>query len=138
VPDALPGDARPAQLCDKSASWRPDVSWFHLAAAIARYREGKFQEALARLQTAEAQVGNQVYCHVLIELFRAMSLQRLEQQEAARQSLEDAIKRLDEIAPKPPEAGDTPPDYGSGWHDYLMCELVRREAEAVVRSETPP
>jgi len=64
-------------------------------------------------------------------------LQRLEQQEAARQSLEDAIKRLGEITPKPPEAEDTPPDYGSGCHDYLMCEVVRREAETLLGGETP-
>jgi len=138
LPDALPGDARPAQLCDKSASWRPDVPWFQLASAIARYRDKKYQDALARLQTAEAQVGNQVYCHVLIELFRAMSLHRLEQQEAARQSLEAALRRLGEITPKPPEAEEATLDYGSGWHDYLMCEVVRREAETLVGDETVP
>jgi tetratricopeptide (TPR) repeat protein len=138
LPDAAPDAARAAQLCEKSASLRPDVSWFQLAAAIAEYRSRQFSEALASLEAAEAQVGDQVHCRVLIELFCAMSLHRAGKPEAARQSLAAAVGHLSEIRPKPAGSEAASLDYGESWHDLLMCEVILREAESLLRSKTPP
>ena len=51
-----------------------------------------------QLQTAETRAGQQVYCRVLIELYRAMSQQQLGQQ--ATESLGKAAERLNASAPK--------------------------------------
>jgi tetratricopeptide (TPR) repeat protein len=131
LPGEHPNDSRAAQLCDKAMSMRPEVSWFQLASAIAKYRAGQFQDALDRLRIADAQAGEQVYCRVLIELFRAMSQHQLGKQEAAQDSLKKAIDRLNATAPT---AEDEVPDYGPGWHDRLMGEVIRREAEALISS----
>jgi hypothetical protein len=129
LPGAVPGDSRAVQLCDKAVAMRPENAWFQLAAAIARNRTGKFQDAFDRLEVAEAQVGRQVYCHVLIELFQAMSLRHAGEHEAAQESLKSAVDRLEATAPQEEEGAL---DYGSGWHDRLMCEVIRREVEALI------
>lgn len=134
LPDAIPNDARPAQLVEKAVGKRPEVPWFQLAAAIAKYRAGKFKESIAQLRTAETQAGDQVYCRTLVELFQAMSQHRLGEHEAAQESLEKASERLIATAPKPE---DDTVDYGTSWHDRLMIEVIRREAEVVLRDATP-
>ena len=52
----------------------------------------------------------------------------------AQASLDQAIGMLDSTAPKP--EGDQV-DYGSSWHDRLICEVVRREAEALLGVAKP-
>ncbi len=131
LPGAAPRDSRASQLCDKAAAMRPENAWFQLASAIAKYRAGKFQDAFDRLQVAEVQAGGQVYCRALIELFRAMSLHHLGQREAAQESLKRAV---DELNASDPKAEDGALDYGSSWHDRLMSEVIRREAEALISS----
>lgn len=135
LPDAVPNDSRPAQLVDKAVGKRPEVSWFQLAAAIAKYRAGKFKDAIAQLETAEKQAGDQVYCRMSIELFQAMSQHQLGEHDAAQKSLEEAVERLEATAPKPE---DEAVDYGTSWHDRLMTEVIRREAEALLRKAPPP
>ncbi len=130
LPDAVPNDSRPTQLVDRAVGKRPDVSWLQLAAAIAKYRSGKFKDALEQLQTAETQAGDQVYCRTFIELFQAMSQHHLGEHDAAQKSLAKAVARLDASAPQPE---DETVDYGTSWHDYLMAEVIRREAEGLLR-----
>jgi len=102
LPDAVPDDPRPAQLLAKAVGMRPDVSWFLLASAIAKYRAGQFQEALVGLESAEAQAqsGEDLYCNLMIGLVRAMSQHQLEENDAAQISLNKTIDQLKSTAPK--------------------------------------
>ena len=136
LPDAVPKDPRPEQLIDRAIGMQSNVSWFLLASAMVRYRAGEFQGALDWVQDAQAQAdGDAVYCRVMIDLFRAMNQYQLGEQEAARDSLDEAIGRLNSTGPK---AKDEAVNYGANWHDHLMCEVIRREAEALIRGATPP
>lgn len=132
LPAAAPNDARPAQLAERAAGLRPDSAWFRLAAAIAKYRAAQFAEALDQLQRAEAQAGSQTYCQVLIELFRAMSQHQLGQPDAAQGSLDRASALLKPTAPQTQDEGV---DYGPAWHDYLIGEVILREATTLIRRE---
>ena len=128
LPDAAPDDPRPAELAEESVGMRSDNSWFALASAIAKYRAGQFKDALDRLRIAEARSGDQVYCNVLIELFRAMSQHQLGEQDAAQRSLDEAVDLLNSNAPT---ATDEVVDHGPSWHDRLISKIILREAEAL-------
>ncbi|MCH5376020.1 MAG: hypothetical protein JJ992_18785, partial [Planctomycetes bacterium] len=132
---AAPNDPRAAQLCDKSVRLRPDVPWFQLASAIAAYRSERFGEALGRLEAADALAGDQLYCRVMIDLFRAMSQQRSGAREAARDSLEKALSRLNTTATTDVNGSV---DYGASWHDRLMCEVIHREAASLIDDGNEP
>ncbi len=137
LPGAAPNDSRPARLIDKAVGMQPDAPWFLLASAIAKYRAGQFRDALERLQRAETQSGDQRYCNALIELFRATSQHQLGEKDAAKASLERAIGLLNSTAPKAKDetAEDESLDYGSNWHDRLICEVILREAQALITAE---
>lgn len=137
LPDVVQNDSRPARLIDKAVGMQPNAPWFLLASAIANYRGGQFRDALERLQRAESQSEDQHYCTVLTELFRATSQHQLAEQDAAKGSLERAIGLLNSTAPKPKDesAEDEAPDYGSNWHDRLICEVILREAQALITAE---
>ncbi len=137
LPDAAPNDSRVKRLVDKAVGMQPDSPWFQLASAIAKYRDGQFNDALLQLQPAEAQSGEQVYCTVMIKLFQATSQHQLGEQDAAKVSLESAVELLDSTAPKAEEdeAEGEALDYGSNWHDRLLCQVILREAEALITAE---
>ncbi|MBL7044534.1 MAG: tetratricopeptide repeat protein [Pirellulaceae bacterium] len=132
LPDAAPDDPRPAKLAEEAVGMRSDNSWFALASAIAKYRAGQFQESLDRLRIAQVRSGDQTYCNVLIELFRAMSQHQLGEQNAARKSLGKAIDLLNSNVPTPI---DDVVDYGPSWHDRLISQIILREAKALIMTE---
>jgi len=132
LPDAAPDDPRPATLAEEAIGTRSDNSWFALASAISKYRAGQFQESLDRLRIAQVRSGDQVYCNVLIELFRAMSQRQLGQQSAAENSLGKAIDLLNSNAPT---AIDDVVDYGPSWHDRLISQIILREAKALITTK---
>jgi len=132
LPDAAPDDPRPATLAEEAVGMRSDNSWFALASAIAEYRAGQFQGTLDRLRIAQVRSGDQIYCDVLIELFRAMSQHQLGEQNAAENSLGKAIDLLNSNAPT---AIDNVVDYGPSWHDRLISQIILREAKALITTE---
>lgn len=137
LPGAAPQDSRPARLVDKAVALQPNSPWFQLASAIAKYRAEQFNDALIQLQLAEAGSGDQVYCSTMIKLFQATSQHQLSEKDAAKVSLAEAIELLDSNAPKAKddEAEDGALDYGTNWHDRLICQVILREAEALIKAE---
>ena len=136
LPNGVPKDVRVSQLIDRAVGMRPDVPWFLLAAAMSKHRAGQFEDAIDQLARAEARSEEQFYCSVLIELFRAMSEHQLGEQDSAKASLERAISLL---PPTAAELEDEEVDYGPNWHDALTCQVILREAEAlIIDKETTP
>jgi tetratricopeptide (TPR) repeat protein len=96
------------------------------AEGAALYRAGKFQEAIERFTAAlKLRKGPAP----TVWLFLAMAHQRLKQPEEAKEWLEKARKRIEELRrQKPGEGGDKVP-----WKERLALTVLQREAEALVK-----
>ena len=119
---------RPKDLASRAADQQPNNAWFLLARGLAEYRDENFSEAVNWLQRAERAQSNNVYCDSLILLCLAMSHHRSGEGDDAREKLDSAVRLMDEQLPRL-DAGAL----DTAWHDWLICQIVRREAEALVR-----
>jgi tetratricopeptide (TPR) repeat protein len=102
--------------------------WFALSKGLAEYRAGHFDAALQfmdRAQSIEAKPGK-----ATIDLIRGMAHYRLGNGERAREFLEKAIVQINEL-PKP---GVEPI---SGPENWLICHVLRREAEQLIGKTAP-
>ncbi len=101
----------------------PNVHWFRLARGMAAYRAGQFDRATEELgRVVDSNVGDE--CKTTAVLFRAMTRHRLGQPDDARRLLDRAARTLDAVA----EGGDP----GGAWPDWLIADLARREAQALI------
>jgi tetratricopeptide (TPR) repeat protein len=135
----LPGTAEDvapaAALADRALragerhTFRP---YFELSRALADYRRGRYRAAEKRLE--ELLAGGQRSWDLTVPglLVQAMARQRLGQAGPARQTLARALQRLRQTVPRVADAGGS-------WHDWLICQVLRREAEALgVGKEVAP
>jgi tetratricopeptide (TPR) repeat protein len=101
----------------------------------AHYRAGRHTEAIDRLQEAlEAARTNPDwyrYASVLSRLFLAMAYHSAGQTERAREWLDQAVYVIDFDFP---QAGRKP--LGDNWHDWIMCQVIRREAAALISGQS--
>jgi tetratricopeptide (TPR) repeat protein len=130
IPDGLADDPRPAALATKAAGANPNFAWFLLAKGIAEYRSGNFESSVTWLDKAKRGQSNIAHSLALADLFLALSHHRLGHADIARRSLEDATKIIDQQL-----AQHGSGNIGDGWHDWLMCHIVRREAVTLLGSE---
>jgi WD40 repeat protein/tetratricopeptide (TPR) repeat protein len=101
-----------------------------LGAAL--YRAGRLEEAAERLNEAvRASGGDGTYADWL---FLAMTHQRLGHGEEARRWLDKAVRWMDGADWSRPADADSSPT----WLDRLETQLLRREAEALVKGAAPP
>ncbi|MGO9917396.1 MAG: protein kinase domain-containing protein [Isosphaeraceae bacterium] len=100
------------------------IPWYQFARGMAAYRDGQFAPAADWLRAAHESI-SAIQFKIAIELFRAMAEARLGQNDSARARLDGARRALLESAP--PAA-----DLGAGWHDWLICQIALREAEALI------
>jgi hypothetical protein len=107
------------------------LPWFRMCKGMAEYRAGHYESAidwLARARTLEAATGL-----ATLDLFTAMAHHRLGHAAEARQWLEQAVARMDTRVPRPGTDDLDSPE------NYLICAIVRREAEALIgRPDHPP
>ena len=97
--------------------------WVKATQALAQYRRGQDKEALALADHSltfgtDGGWNRLVVAHVT----RAMSLRRLGREEEARQALQSASQTIRQIR------GLGEGDYTDNWHDYLIGQLLLREA----------
>jgi tetratricopeptide (TPR) repeat protein len=102
--------------------------WFLLARGMAHYRAGEYGAAVDRLHDALTPGEEANYLDALAHLFLAMAHHRLGKAGEARESLERARTIMEE-APAPEKEG-----LGAGWADWLRYQIVRREAEALLKT----
>jgi serine/threonine protein kinase/Tfp pilus assembly protein PilF len=100
-----------------------DIQWFHLAKGMADYRAGQFDSVL--LSMKKAKTPHWPVRTVLADLYMAMAQFHLGDREASVKTLDGAVAMM--MVPLPGRD-----DLGEHFHDYLFCQLARREAEALI------
>jgi hypothetical protein len=105
-----------------------------LALGAAYYRAGKYDAAARQLaSTAGSQLGVGT---VPAWLFLAMTHYRLGHIDEARRWLSKALEATDRAAPDNASEGVATP--ASRWTERLQLQLLRKEAESLVKAPTPP
>jgi hypothetical protein len=113
---------------------------------LLEYRRGNF--AAAAQQLASVLKEKDLNWNVTIpgHLWLAMVQYRLGKSEDARASLARAVEIMDQtrpsVFPKATEDGGHqgtphPGVHHRDWHDWLMCQVWRREAERLLKGPTP-
>jgi tetratricopeptide (TPR) repeat protein len=117
--------ARIVSLAERAVATDPKSHAFLNTLAAALYRAGRFEEALGKLDAAvqaHGRGGDPEDC-----LFLAMAHHRLGRAAEARHWLAEAVRGLDRAAQSPPPEATLP------WTQRLAGELLRREAEGLLR-----
>ena len=124
---------RSARLADRAVALganHPDSRWFHLAKGMAEYRQGHDRGALESLERSRS--SNLAYSRKSIDplalLFEAMAYHRLGRSDDALHSYDLACWLLDSEGS---EIVLTDPN--RQWQEWLICEIIRREAETTLR-----
>jgi serine/threonine protein kinase/tetratricopeptide (TPR) repeat protein len=125
-----PGSPNPLDLAARALRQAGDdanlKAWFSLGYGMALYRRGDFQAATEPLQAALTPPD--ATRHPMATLFLAMADHRLGREHDARQQLAEATRELDQNLPNATD-GDLD---GVGVENWLMCQVARREAEALI------
>jgi serine/threonine protein kinase len=100
--------------------------WSAHIMGLACYRAGQYQKAIDWLNKELAPAPNHDW------LVLAMAHQRLGHASEARRRFDQAARWIDEAARKRPKDRAGVPQIGWHWRDWLMAELLRREAEALL------
>jgi WD40 repeat protein/serine/threonine protein kinase/tetratricopeptide (TPR) repeat protein len=103
--------------------------WFLLSRGIAEYRAGRPRPAIGWIEKARKRFpgpASPVY-GTLGQLFLAMAYHRLNEPDKARAALREASEIMDRRLPKA-DSGDL----GEFWLDWVFCQTVRREAQALI------
>jgi tetratricopeptide (TPR) repeat protein len=128
-PGAVSDLQLPTQLAARGVAGAPGAPWHLLTLGAAHYRAGRHAEAISKLREAlKAARANPDYrhVHVLSRLFLAMAYHSAGQAERARESLDQVIEVIDLYFPR---AGEP---LGESWHNWIMCQVIGREAEALI------
>jgi tetratricopeptide (TPR) repeat protein len=128
LPDAVRHPSRSLQLAERAAG--PDPKGYDALTILgaAFYRTGRYDAALERLSQADRQPPVDDTYH---GFFLAMAHARLEHAAEARRCLERANQWLDQALQRQPGDLSEPP---LSWQQRLNLQLLRREAEALIRS----
>jgi tetratricopeptide (TPR) repeat protein len=131
APGAIEDATAPVRLAERSVKANPRDPWSALALGAALYRAGQYQQAASRLRQAmEKSPTKDVPSQdsVLAQLFLSMALHRLGQSSEAAQVLNRASVSINEAT-----VGEGKGNLGPGWWVWAACQVVRQEAESLVR-----
>jgi serine/threonine protein kinase/Flp pilus assembly protein TadD len=133
VPDAVSDFDRVLKLADRAVKGNEEHPWYQyfvFVKALAEYRAGHHAEAVKWLeQFGPKAIGGNMDAYVFAVL--SMAQHRLGRGEAARVALASAEKIVAKKLPDP--AAGRP--FGGGWHDWLRCQALLREAKEQVKKE---
>jgi tetratricopeptide (TPR) repeat protein len=130
VPYAVADSSLPLRLLEQSVTgtekhWA--YSWFLMSKGIGEYRASRFAQAVEWLRKGEAGHRDPVP-RAQARLFLAMAYQELGRVDDARRTLDEAVQIMDTRLPKEADG-----DIGVILVDWVFCQVVRREAEALIR-----
>jgi tetratricopeptide (TPR) repeat protein len=130
LPGVIEDSNKLAELSDRAVTKRPDnpvMAWCLLARGWADYRAGRWADGARWL---EKSLANQppVYVQAEAHFLLAMTHQRRGQPEAARASMARALEITVRQVP-------TLEKSGGDWQNWLINNLLRREAEALLEGE---
>jgi hypothetical protein len=109
------------------------LPWAQVTRGLADYRRGRFAEAVAAIDSCLSRRPGNWNCELTAHLVKAMALSRLGRLGEARAALNRASELYRTRVAGP--GGLTP---GGNWPDRLICEILLREAEALVLDSTFP
>ena len=105
----------------------PSRPYFEFAKGLADYRQGQFASSEKRLRSLVAVVNPKAWNLTVPSLLvLAMAQQRQDQSEEAHASLKQAVQLMDHLT--------NAMDLGN-WHDWLICQVLRREAEELLNEK---
>jgi Flp pilus assembly protein TadD len=102
--------------------------YFLMARGLAHYRAGEFDKALDRAGRSITPEPAHFGLAVPAILVTAMSHHRLGQTDEGRKALGQAREIMERKEFPTVESGDV----GNAWHDWLICQILRREAEDLI------
>jgi serine/threonine protein kinase/tetratricopeptide (TPR) repeat protein len=102
--------------------------WFRVTQGLAHYRGLQMEQTIQRLKCAANESGS-TWAHAT-RLVLAMGLRMAGRSDEARQLVNITTADMDKTMPK--EGKD---DLGGAWHDWILCQILRREAESVFLSD---
>jgi Flp pilus assembly protein TadD len=134
-PGAVSDLKLPTKLAERGVAGSPRDAWHLLTLGAAHFRAGRHAEAINRLrealEAARDHPNAYKYARVLSRLFLAMAYHSVGQAERAREWLDQAVDVIDFDFPR---AGRVP--LGDSWHDWIMSQVIRREAEALIGGQS--
>jgi tetratricopeptide (TPR) repeat protein len=101
---------------------------FYLARGLAAYRAGELEDAR---QWLEECVPGSPYCESSARLILAMIDERGQMNDKARRDFQKTLEAIDERLPKLGPRGP-----GTRFHEWLICDILRREAEQTLGFKT--
>ncbi len=134
MPNALKDPKRAAQLADFGAANAPNNTWRRITQAASLYRQGKFEQAVKRLEEvlktlpvnpSAAADGESLTTWLLL----AMAHHRLEHTNDARRWLDQAVRQMDTLM----SAKDIPA-IRKDTLVWAMCLVLRREAAGLLKN----
>ena len=130
VPDAVKDWDRPVQLAETAVRSDSESYVFLDSLGASLYRAGRFEQALQRLEEANAALAKtgqsaRLSSPAYTWFFLAMIHQRLGHPEDGRKWLDKAIKQMEEEVKDP----------GVRWNRRLTLQLLRRETESLLGVE---
>lgn len=141
LPDTIPLSELPIETLRRGTSdpnWDFFHDWFNACSALIAYREGTFEAAIEwteKLDTVDSYAGS------LAILVRAMAEERLGRHDDAVRSLARAESQLPlelRSLGTPGYTGPLPVGSDTVAHDWLMPEILRREATKLINPNPAP
>jgi tetratricopeptide (TPR) repeat protein len=120
-----------AEKATALATNSPLAAYYYLVGGLAKFRSGEFSAALDLLDLALAKPGV-IERDVQALSVKAMSLRALGRAAEASTTFEDAMSLWNEKL-KTPAKGD----YGLGFHDWLIADILLREAQQSGTNQPP-
>jgi tetratricopeptide (TPR) repeat protein len=128
LPNSVPDAKQVQKLAEKLIEKRPSPSYLMIK-GLADYRAGRYTGAIERLKCFYSQANFSAPLHGAAFALLAMAHHRLGHAEEARVALVNARRITNEITAR----RETRMYYDSSWPDGLHCELLCREAEALLK-----
>jgi len=140
APGALGDSSLVRQLAEQRMAMTPPPSrdnvWSIHVLGLTEYRAGQYAACVGRLEKALKDHAG-FHANVLNWLVFAMAEQRLGRPDLAKDYLDMADNWIAVKARDIPKASGrfAPPDYPGGWREWLMVQLLRREAGTLIEAK---
>jgi eukaryotic-like serine/threonine-protein kinase len=129
APEAVADLERPVQLCERLLARDPKNQGYLRTLGQNLYRAGRYEDAIKRLDEA-ALMGADQRGSIWDWLFRAMAHHKLGHTEDARKWFEQSVQWINQELPA---NRDLSAGSGLSWNQRLGLQLMRREAEAMIK-----